>query len=245
MYGTLYLISIVLHFVVSSRIARRTGLKRRVWIVVSLCYLVGMVAGAKLLFDARHGMLDLRALFQAQHWLQGGMWGGLLAYMALAVPAVLVLTRQRLAALDLVAASIPVPWIAVKLGCLFNGCCYGRPCSLPWAITFPEGARTAPAGVPIHPTQLYEVGLMLIILLVFAGLKSDRWQGTRLLWFLIIYGFGRAATDLLRGDNEHYLYPGVLTLTQVVCTVVACVALLVLLWRRHRSRIVTPPSPDG
>ena len=57
---------------------------------------------------------------------------------------------------------------------------------------------------------------MLVLLLVFSQLKSDRWQGTRLLWFLAIYGFGRAATDFLRGDTEGPLYLGLLSLTQLL-----------------------------
>jgi phosphatidylglycerol:prolipoprotein diacylglycerol transferase len=234
-FGILYLTGIILHFVLGRRIARHTGLERRVWIAAGRCYLIGMTVGAKLLFDLRHTQVDISALFQAEHWLAGGLWGGLLAYLFLAVPAVLVLTKRRHAALDLVATTIPIPWITAKLGCLLNGCCHGRPCSLPWAITFPEGARTAPPGVPIHPSQLYEIGIMLIILFVFTRLRSDRWRGTRLLWFLLIYGFGRAATDFLRGDTESYLYPGLLTLTQLLCIIAGVVALLVLAFLRHRQ----------
>jgi phosphatidylglycerol:prolipoprotein diacylglycerol transferase len=187
-----------------------------------------MTFGAKLLFDLRSGQINTNVLFLPQHWLAGGLWGGLLAYFALAVPAVILLSRPRAAALDLVATTIPVPWMVAKLGCLLNGCCHGRSCSLPWAITFPEGARTAPAGIPVHPTQLYEVALMLVILVVFAWLRSDRWRGTKLLWFLTLYGFGRAALDFLRGDNEHYLISGVLTSTQLICLIVSVAGLLVL-----------------
>jgi phosphatidylglycerol:prolipoprotein diacylglycerol transferase len=28
-----------------------------------------------------------------------------------------------------------------RIGCLMNGCCYGGPCSLPWAVSFPAGER--------------------------------------------------------------------------------------------------------
>ena len=41
-----------------------------------------------------------------------------------------------------------------RFGCLMNGCCYGRPTNLPWAIHFPVGHETYPNGV--HPTELYE-----------------------------------------------------------------------------------------
>lgn len=234
-YGVLCLADIVLHFLISWRVARRYGLKRRVWIAVSVCYFVGMILGAKLLYDLRHGPLDVTALFQAEHYVRGGLWGGLLAYWAMAVPLALLLAQDKRAALDLVGLSIPIPWIAAKLGCLLNGCCYGKPCSLPWAITFPEGARGAPAGVPLHPTQLYEIGLMLVILLVFAMLRSQRWRGTKLLWFLAIYGIGRALTDFLRGDTEGHLYLGLLSLTQVLCLAAAGAALVALVFHVHQA----------
>jgi phosphatidylglycerol:prolipoprotein diacylglycerol transferase len=164
----------------------------------------------------------------AQHYMRGGLWGGLLAYFALAVPAALLLVRRRREALDLTALTLPIPWILAKFGCLFNGCCYGKPCSLPWAITFPEGARGAPAGVPLHPTQLYEVLLMVVVLLVLRALRSDRWRGTKLLWFLALYGVGRAATAMLRGDTDSASYIGPLAITQLVCLAAAAVALAAL-----------------
>ena len=122
-----------------------------------------------------------------------------------------------------------------KLGCFVNGCCHGRPRSLPWAVTFPPGARTAPPGVPIHPSQLYEVGLMLIVLLVFSRLQSDRRQGTKLLWFVLIYGVGRAATDFLRGDTEGPLYLGLVSLTQLLSVAAAAAALLLLVAHARKA----------
>ena len=51
-----------------------------------------------------------------------------------------------------------------RMGCFFNGCCYGRPCSLPWAVTFPP--PHVMAGIPVHPTEIYEA---LGNLMIFAG----------------------------------------------------------------------------
>ncbi len=235
-YGIFYLTGIVLHFVIGRYLARRRGLKRRVWIAFGACYLLGMTVGAKLLFDIRVGQASLPALMSARHYMRGGLWGGLLAYFTLAVPGGLLLTRKRLEALDLTALTLPVPWILAKIGCFFNGCCHGKPTSLLWAVTFPEGARGAPAGIPLHPTQLYEVILMLIILAVFAALRSDRWRGTKLLWFLLLYGVGRAATDFLRGDTESPVYVGPFAITQLICLAAAGAALIALTWmHRHRS----------
>ena len=94
-FGVLYLVGITLHFVLSWRIAKRHKLPRRVWLAVSICYMFAMVVGAKLLYDVRHSQLSISALLQAEHWLGGGLWGGLLAYFAPAVPAVMLLAARR------------------------------------------------------------------------------------------------------------------------------------------------------
>ena len=104
---------------------------------------------------------------------------------------------------------------------------------MPWAITFPEGG-IAPAGVPLHPTQIYEILVVVCILVVFKLLKHERWRGTMLLWFLILYGFGRAGTDIWRGDANASDYVGLLTITQFICLSAAIISLIALcLWRRH------------
>jgi len=191
-----------------------------------------MTVGAKILYDIQISQFDARALLSIKHYMQGGLWGGMLAYFILAVPLVLILAKNRRAALDLVALSIPVPWIFAKLGCLFNGCCYGKESSLPWALTFPEGARSAPAGVPLHPTQIYEILVVVFIIVVFKKLNYVKWRGTMLLWFLALYGTGRTATEFFRGDFDHKLFVGSLTVSQFICLLAAGASIILLfLWR--------------
>jgi phosphatidylglycerol:prolipoprotein diacylglycerol transferase len=132
--------------------------------------------------------------------------------------------------------SVPVPWIFAKIGCLFNGCCFGKESSLPWAITFPEAARGAPPGVPLHPTQIYEILVVACILVVFKKLDYVRWRGTMLLWFLALYGTGRAATDFFRGDFDHHIYIGPLTLSQLICFAAAGASIILLFLWRHFVR---------
>lgn len=231
-YSILYLLSILTHFLICYLIAKRLGLRLRVWIVVGICYMLGMTVGAKILFDIQSAQFDPQVLLSIKHYAEGGMWGGMLAYFILALPLVLILAGKRRAALDLVAMSVPVPWIMTKIGCLFNGCCYGKACSLPWAITFPEGAVAAPPGVPLHPTQIYEILVIVCIIVLFKKLNYNRWRGTILLWFLALYGTGRAATEFFRGDFDHHSYVGPLTLSQLICLIAAGISIILLfLWR--------------
>jgi len=235
-YGILYLLGCVLHFIVSHRVADSLGLKRRIWITVSICYVIGMIPGAKLLFHLRHSGFDPMVVFSIKHYVQGGLWGGLLAYLVLAVPVAMLLTRNRRAGLDLVALTIPIPWSLAKVGCLLNGCCNGRPCSLPWAISFREGASSSLIATPVHPTQIYEIIIMVVILMLFRRLNNERWRGTLLFWFIFLYGFSRAGLDAFRGDTERYIYIGSITLTQLVCLVSALSSVVLLFAAKHYMR---------
>lgn len=239
-YGIFYFSGILCHFIIAYYLTKRYRLRHRVWITVSTCYMTGMTIGAKALFDLQHSQLDLRALLSSEHYMKGGLWGGLLAYFCLSAPLVLLLSHRKRAALDLVAVSIPIPWIFAKLGCLFNGCCYGKASSMSWAITFPEGARGTPAGIPLHPTQIYEILVVLFVLIVFIILKRERWRGTMLLWFLILYGLARATIEIWRGDTDRHLYIGPLTLSQFICLIVAGISILLLCLNRYLSRLTKP-----
>jgi len=121
MFSIFYSVGILSHYLISCLLAGRLGLRHRVWIAVSLCYNFGMIVGAKALYDLQHTQFDFRALLSINHYMKGGLWGGLLAYLCLSVPLVLVLSKHRQATLDLIALSIPIPWVFAKLGCLFNG----------------------------------------------------------------------------------------------------------------------------
>ena len=235
-FSIFYGIGILSHYLISFLLAKRLGLRHWVWIAVSVCYNFGMIVGAKALYDIQHEQFDFRVLLLINHYIKGGLWGGLLVYLCLSVPLVLALSKHRRAALDLVALAIPIPWIFAKLGCLFNGCCYGQECSLPWAITFPEGAAAASSGIPLHPVEIYEILAVLCIIGVFIVLKRRWGSGTMLLWFLILYGLERAIIEFWRGDTNHHLYIGPLTLSQLICLTAAGASILILCLHKHLSR---------
>ena len=227
-YGPVYLAGIVLHLVLALVWARRLRLRGYLALVVSTCYLFGMIVGAKILFDIRAGGFSPGRLLTAEHWLQGGMWGGPLAYLAVAVPLMLMFSGNRRAAVDLVALAAPLPMLIAKVACLCNGCCYGKPSSLPWGISFPRGGSATPAGVPLHPTQIYEMLVLAVAAVVLARVNRPFWRGTLLLWFLAVYGLGRAAVECLRGDFKPDGFAGPLSHSQWLCLAASGVSAVVL-----------------
>ena len=232
-WTALYILSIISFFFVSRYYARGLRLRRSSWITLGIIYLVGMTLGAKVLYDLQHARFSFLALFTLDYYISCGMWGGIMAYLALAVPTMLILIPNKHNALDLVALSLPIPLLLTKVGCLANGCCYGTASSMPWALTFPEEAATSAPGIPTHPTQAYEILVAAGIIIVFAVLDRERWRGTMLFWFLIMYGLGRAATEVFRADlPERGLILGPLSLSQLLCLAAAVVSTCVLVYRQ-------------
>ncbi|NQT03719.1 MAG: hypothetical protein HQ580_16945 [Planctomycetes bacterium] len=86
-YSILYILSILSHFLICYFIAKRLGLRHRVWIVVGICYMEGMIVGAKILYDIQNAQFDLRALLSIRHYMQGGGVGRIVGvlYFGLAV----------------------------------------------------------------------------------------------------------------------------------------------------------------
>ena len=194
-----------------------------------------MIVGGKFLFHWKYVGFDPLVIFRYKDYVKGGMWGGMLVYIALAVPFIVIMTRQKRAGLDLVGLALPMPWALGKIGCLFNGCCNGRPTSLPWAVTLVEGSQSTHIGMPVHPTQIYEVILMIAIMVLLRTLNNEQWQGTLLFWSISIYGIGRAVTDVFRADTDRYIYMGPVTFTQLICIVSATVSLGMLVYMKHRN----------
>ncbi len=60
----------------------RLRVRPAVVMAVCACYLVGMTAGARVLFEVHQGNLDLAGLWRPGGGLQG-MWGGPLVYRVL------------------------------------------------------------------------------------------------------------------------------------------------------------------
>jgi len=228
-YGVLVAIGFIVGLAVASRRARREGIDPEritdlgAWLIVA-----GMLGGKlfhivffwdDFLYGWRmEGVRSLREGFV--------FYGG---FIAAAITAVAYTTAKKLPffrVADVFAPSIALGHAFGRLGCFFNGCCYGKPCSLPWAVTFPPPHIMA--GIPVHPTEIYEV---LGNLAIFAGLSAvyrhKRADGQ--IWWLYVlsYGLLRFVVEFFRGDYvTHYF--GVLTLGQLVAMVMIAVAAVAL-----------------
>jgi phosphatidylglycerol:prolipoprotein diacylglycerol transferase len=164
------------------------------------------------------GLIGARVLYLAVNasripevgWLVYLSQGGLVWYGGLAGGAAAVLLFLRGYRLDVRAfADIAAPALAVghgvgRVGCFLAGCCWGKPTSLPWGVRFPESPFfQGPAGVSLHPVQLYEAGAELCLAAIAWRLSGKVRKGGAFAIWLGGYGVVRLVLELFfRGDDR-------------------------------------------
>lgn len=137
---------------------------------------------------------------------------------------------------DVVTPGLALAQAVGQIACLLNGDSYGRPTTLPWAITFTDPRAMAPLGVPLHPVQLYELLAYLAVFLVVVAVgRRATVPGVVLLTYALAYGSARFAVEVFRGDPPVVL--GIIV-PQAVSALVVIVGLGAWWFRRA-------PSPTG
>ena len=161
---------------------------------------------------------------------------------------------------EICAAPLALGYALGRVGCFLVNDDYGIPSSVPWAMKFPSGLPPTtvmnlramgvkfPPGtdpmqvVAVHPTQIYETGLML---LVFWWLWRRRHHahGTGWLWgcYLVFAGAERFLVEILRAKDDRLF--GSFTLAQATSLLLIIVGgLLVLKWRGPAGPQQVPDS---
>jgi phosphatidylglycerol:prolipoprotein diacylglycerol transferase len=135
---------------------------------------------------------------------------------------------------DVCAPALALAYAVGRLGCFLVGDDYGRPTDSWVGIAFPNGSPPSTAGnlrrmfgvsipesVPdtavlaVHPTQLYEIGMSLLIFAILWRLRRKPWKAGRLfsLW-LALAGVERLIVEFFRAKDDRFF--GFLTLAQLI-----------------------------
>jgi phosphatidylglycerol---prolipoprotein diacylglyceryl transferase len=122
---------------------------------------------------------------------------------------------------DLCAPGVSIGQAIGRIGCFMAGCCYGKPTGGPCSVVFTHPDSLAPLNIPLHPTQLYDalVGLLIFaVLLILHGRK--KYQGQVMLWFLILHSTGRLLVEKFRADHRGWIPGTDMSVTQLVAMLI-------------------------
>jgi phosphatidylglycerol---prolipoprotein diacylglyceryl transferase len=165
--------------------------------------------------------------------------GGMVWYGAAILGGVLIAVvawYRRVRILELADLFLPVTVLGLglgRVGCFLNGCCYGRPTTLPWAVSGTGGPHT-------HPTQLYETtACFLIFAMTWWWWRHRRWQGEIAALALLGYAIWRIFNESLRGDTVACSFFGLTVTTSQAVSLYLIIGVLMLaawvMYRRLRS----------
>jgi phosphatidylglycerol:prolipoprotein diacylglycerol transferase len=222
-YGVLLALAFAAGIFGLARTARQAGLPEEKMLDMSLMIMVASVIGSRLLYILIEWpvfVADPLAVFAVQ---SGGLsfHGGLAAGV---LTGLWYTHRHRLPqgkVADLVAPLVALGYAIVRIGCLLNGCCFGRPAEVPWAL---PAAYLDPT--LRHPTQLYaSAAAFLIFLILLYRRKRTRFHGQLFLEFIVYYSVYRFLSEFYR---ETDVFLGALTLGQATSLVVAAGAFVAI-----------------
>ncbi len=230
-YGLMVAAGVLAALFLMLRLARREGFPNanQVYDLIFVTILTGFL-GARVLY-----VLQNFSWYAAHPVEIIAIWeGGLVFYGGMAGALIGVIVFSKLKGLSVLRVfDFLMPFVAFahafgRIGCFLNGCCYGKFCELPWAVTFPHLDH------PVHPTQLYEA-LFNFALFFFLYSRYIRQHATGEIMGLYFAGYavGRFAIEFWRGDNP--LWYG-LTLNQWGSLLVFTAAAVFLMVLRKTTR---------
>lgn len=244
-YGVLLAAAYLLGLKLAMVRAERRGLDGARVLDLGIYIIIAALVGAKLLLlvtDFSTFRNDPRELLTLAR--SGGIfYGGLILAVAIAFWYIGRVGLPLWTTCDVFAPGIALGHVVGRFGCLFAGCCYGRPATVPWAITFTDPFAAAnvgtPLNIPLHPTQLYEAGVELLILITLLVMeRRSRGFAGRTFWlYILLYAASRFFIEFYRGDERGSV--AMFSTSQFISIMLAPLAVIMLIYLAR----VTAPAP--
>jgi phosphatidylglycerol:prolipoprotein diacylglycerol transferase len=230
-YGLMIAIGIIVAATLFINKGKKRGFDEDSLLNLIIFAVIGGILGGKGLFiitEIKDIIKEPSILFNFGYGfvIYGAIGGGALAMY-------LYCRRKKWSIIEML--DIAVPGLAVaqgfgRIGCFLAGCCYGEETTLPIGVEFPEGSL-APAGVHIHPTQIYSsIFDFLLGFLLLYYIRKEQKPGKSVGLYLIIYSVGRFLVEFLRNDPRGNV--GVLSTSQFIA--ILTLVLGVVIFNNHR-----------
>ena len=245
-FGLAVLLAFVIAQIVAQAETARRGYDPEPIADLVFVAVIGGLAGAKIYYAILTG--DVSSL-----WSRAGFvfWGGLIGGI---VACSIYVWRKRLGILrlaDVSGIAVAGAYAVGRTGCWAVGDDYGRPWNGFLATEFPEGAPPStaenlrslfgvdlpPTTLPtevlaVHPTQLYEVAMGMIMFAVLWRLRDHRHATGWLAGvYCVLAGVERFIVEFFRAKDDRFFGPFTTAQVIAVVFVLVGVALMSARWR--------------
>lgn len=222
-YGLMMAVAAFASIFLMRRAAKAEGFSTERISDIVLILVVAGIIGARLFYVLQH-----LSYYAADPYEIIKIWKGGLVYYGAVILGVIVLPflayAYKYKFLKLTDFFTPYVALALgigRIGCFLNGCCYGKPSDLPWAVKFPTLAEK------VHPVQLYAFAACVLVFFILRFThKRKPFDGFTTALYFILYPAARLILEFFRGDNLEFIWG--LTLPQVESLVLINVSALFL-----------------
>jgi len=232
-YGAMLMCGFIAGAISMVKLGRRRGIPAELVLDLGLIILVGAILGARITYVLI--TKDAGPLFDLHRIVTEGLGGlsfhgGLIGGFITGGTYIYLTRLNFLRVLDSAAPAIAIGYAITRIGCLLNGCCYGKPAPrwLPWAMNFPDSPD--PLVVQVHPTQLYAslMGFAMFgILLWLSRGQSLRRAGRLFMVFMMLEGVERFVMEIFRYQPiDPTQPPAVITLAQLVSILIFLIGIV-------------------
>jgi phosphatidylglycerol:prolipoprotein diacylglycerol transferase len=185
---------------------------------------------------ARLFYVALNLDYFTENWLEIVMLqhGGLVWFGGFLGATVSCLLFIRIKKLPLgVTLDLLVPYVALgqslgRIGCFFNGCCYGKP--------FGHGIYFPVHGATLFPSQLVDsLTLLMIFVILRIWAKVSKRDGEVFALSFVFFGLQRFLMEFIRGDERPFYFS--LSIFQWISLFVSVVGIIALiyLWKKKSA----------
>jgi phosphatidylglycerol:prolipoprotein diacylglycerol transferase len=240
-YGFLLAVAFVGGLLLMAKLAARDGLDRQKAIDLGLWVLAASLIGSKALmviteWDAYYSKNPWQ-IFSLDFLRSGGVYYG--GFIGAVIASVIVMRYYKLPwwrTSDAFAPGIILGQAIGRLGCFSAGCCWGKPTTGWFGVHFSERGHEVtgvPIDVALHPTQLYEAGVALLILAVLLLMyRRRRFDGQIVLAYTMLYSVARFIIEYWRDDPRGVIFG--LSTSQFIAIILFVGALATFIYRFRR-----------
>lgn len=212
-YGVTLVFAFIVGAVLSALRAKKEDINPDT--IFNLCFIVFIsgVVGARIFYVIEHIGDYINNPLEIIMFQHGGLswFGGLIMGL---ISGLLYLKNKNLnvyKVLDLIAPFAALAQAIGRIGCLLNGCCFGK--------EYSDGIYFPVHNAVLIPVQIY-ASISLIFIFIILRFVQDRPHKTGQIFFLylLLYSLKRFFIEFWRADNEIIFFG--LTLFQILCIII-------------------------
>ncbi len=237
-YGFFVAMGFIAGILLAKSEAKRLGEDPERIMDLSFYLLVAAIVGSRLLYIFINPKIFLSDILESFRIWNGGLvfYGGFIAALIIGLSYLKIKKMPLWRTMDIAALSLPLGQFFGRLGCFSAGCCYGKVCDLPWAVTFTNPDTLAPIGIPIHPTQLYHAISNLSIFVFLWFFRRRKKYNGQLFWlYILLYAVSRSFIEIFRGDFRGEPIFEVLSVAQTIGIIMVPAAIIMMTILRKKG----------